>query len=199
VEEMTCARLIYLFLTYLLGGVPFGFVICKIFKKIDIRERGSGNVGATNVGRVVGLKYAIGTFILDGLKSFLPVLAARFIFGNGFQALVLLFAVMGHVFSLWLGGKGGKGISSAMVGLLALDYRLGLSMILVWLLVFMLSKISSLSALASTVITAFISYFLSPLTDFSIFYLTTLIIFWAHRDNIKRLISGEEVGFKKKS
>jgi glycerol-3-phosphate acyltransferase PlsY len=197
-EKVVFAKFFYLLLTYLLGGVPFGLVICKVFKKIDIRERGSKNVGATNVGRVAGLKYAVWTFILDGLKSFLPVLLARFVFNDEFQALVLFFAVIGHIFSFWLRGKGGKGISSAMVGLLALDYRLGLTMILVWLLVFRVSKISSLAALASTTVVVFGFYFVSSPADFCIFYLTSIIIFWAHRDNIRKLISGEELGFKKK-
>jgi glycerol-3-phosphate acyltransferase PlsY len=190
-------RGVYLFLTYLLSGIPFGLVICKIFKKIDIREYGSKNVGATNVGRVAGKKYAVITFALDGLKSFLPVLLSYSIFGGEFQVFVLFFAVIGHIFSIWLKGRGGKGISSTIVGLLALDYRLGIVMGSMWLLVFLITKISSLAALTSVVTFITTSFFISSPSYFYTLCAMAVIIFWAHRENIKRLISGAEFKFNK--
>jgi glycerol-3-phosphate acyltransferase PlsY len=190
-------EIVYLFLTYLLSGVPFGLIICKVFKKIDLREYGSKNVGATNVGRVAGKKYAVITFALDGLKSFLPVLFSGCIFGEEFRVFVLFFAVIGHIFSIWLKGRGGKGISSSIVGLLALDYRLGIVMSSAWLLVFLITKISSLAALTSVVAFITTSYFISSPVCFYTLCVMAIIIFWSHRENIKRLISGAEFKFNK--
>jgi glycerol-3-phosphate acyltransferase PlsY len=187
----------YLFLTVLLSGIPFGLIICKTFKKIDIREHGSKNVGATNVGRVIGKKYAVITFILDGLKSFIPVLLSNLFFSKEFQVLTLGFAVSGHIFSVWLGGRGGKGISSTIVGLLALDYRIALVMIVTWVLVFTTTRISSLAALVSVTVVVSTSYFLSSAWECCILSVMAVIIFWAHGENIKKLLSGNESGFKK--
>lgn len=188
--------LMYIIITYLINGIPFGLIICKIFKKIDIREYGSKNIGATNVARICGMKYAVFVFILDGLKSFLPIFISKIFFDINYVTVILFSAVCGHIFSFWLKGKGGKGISSTILGSFALDYRLGLIISVSWLLVFKFTKISALAALISVLNMNIASYFLFDKQSFVILIFLTLLIFWAHRNNIKRLLLGEEVGFK---
>ena len=184
-------------LVFFIGGIPFGLIIGKIFKNIDIRKYGSGNIGATNVARVIGKKYAVLTFLLDGLKSFLPIFIIKSIYGIHMAAYISFFAITGHIFSPWLKGKGGKGISSLFLALLAIDYRLFLITAITWLLCFKITKISALSALTSVIIMVIGSYFILPKFCFFVFFIIACIIFNAHSNNIKRLINGEELGFKK--
>lgn len=194
---MIIYALIFVVLAFFVGGIPFGLIIGKIFKNIDIREHGSGNIGATNVARIIGFKYAVVVFLLDGLKTFLPVAIARCYYGIEFAGFIAFFSVIGHIFSPWLKGKGGKGISSTMFSLLAIDYRLFLVMSITWLLCFKATKVSALAALSSLLLTLIISYFLSPRFIFIVLLMLTLVIFFAHRKNIKRILKGEELGFKK--
>lgn len=185
-------------LSFFIGGIPFGLIIGKVFKKIDIREHGSGNIGATNVGRVIGKKYAVLTFLLDGLKSFLPVFFAKYFYGIQFATYIAFFVIMGHIFSPWLKGKGGKGISSLMLALLAIDYVLFLIMALTWVLCFKITKISALSALLSTFVMLISSFFVVEKFCFCVLFIVSCVVFYAHRSNIKRLVKGEELGFRKK-
>ena len=197
---MIYSLLAFAIVSFFVSGIPFGLLIGKIFKNIDIREPGSGNIGATNVARVIGFKYAVLTFILDGLKSFLPVFIAKNyygFYGVEFASFVAFFAIIGHIYSPWLKGKGGKGISSTMFALLAIDYRLFLIMSLSWLLCFKITKISSISALTSTILTLIASYFMMNTFSFIVITIITIVIFIAHRKNIIRIIKGEELGFKK--
>lgn len=189
--------IIYLIISFLVGGIPFGFIIGKIVDKVDIRIYGSGNIGATNVARILGFKYAILTFFLDGLKSFLPIFIAKKIFDIDFAMCVMFCTVLGHMFSVWLKCKGGKGISSTILGLLALDYRLFLVIGFTWFLVFKISKISAIAALVSITITTITSYFLLNKFCFFVFLLIYFFIIFAHRNNLKRLKNGKEFGFKK--
>ncbi|MDR1499197.1 MAG: glycerol-3-phosphate 1-O-acyltransferase PlsY [Rickettsiales bacterium] len=188
--------IIYLVVAFLVGGVPFGLIVGKIFGKIDIRTQGSGNIGATNVGRLLGRKYAILTFLLDGLKSFLPVLVAKYKFDADFAVCVSFFSVTGHIFSIWLKGRGGKGISSTMLALLALNYKLFLIMGISWVLCFKITKISALAALLSLVIMLISSYILVDGFSFCILLLLTAIIFFSHRSNIERMLGREELKFR---
>lgn len=193
---MIYSLLAFAVISFFISGIPFGLLIGKIFKNVDIREQGSGNIGATNVARVIGFKYAVLTFILDGLKSFLPVLIAKY-YGVEFASFIAFFAIIGHIYSPWLKGKGGKGVSSTMFALLAIDYRLFLIMGLSWVLCFKITKISSLSALISITLTLIASYFMMNVFTFYMIAIITLTIFIAHRKNIVRIIKGEELGFKK--
>ncbi len=189
--------ILYLIVSFLVGGIPFGFIIGKTIGKIVIRTEGSGNIGATNVARVLGFKYAVLTFILDGLKSFLPVFIGKKIFGIDFAMCIMFCTVIGHMFSVWLKCKGGKGISSIILGLLALDYRLFLIMGASWLLIFKITRISAVAALLSITITIIFSYFLLNKFCFFVFLLIYFFIVFAHRNNLKRLRDGKEFGFKK--
>ncbi|MDR1495299.1 MAG: glycerol-3-phosphate acyltransferase [Rickettsiales bacterium] len=177
-------------LGFLLSGVPFGYLITKLVKKVDIRNYGSGNIGATNVWRVLGIKYAILTFILDGSKSLIPILLIRKITGDNTTQVVsmLLLAVAGHIFSPWLGWSGGKGFSSFILGLVALDIRLFLAAALAWLIVFLMFRISGLATLVSMTTTLVSSYSILSASDLLIMAMICTMIFWAHRKNIKNLI-----------
>lgn len=197
---MIYSILLFSIISFFVGGIPFGLLIGKAVKKIDIREHGSGNIGATNVARVIGFKYAVLTFILDGLKSFLPVFIAKQyygFYGIEFASFIAFFSVIGHIYSPWLKGKGGKGVSSTMFVLLAIDYRLFLVMSLSWLLCFKLTKISSLSALISIILVLITSYFLTNIFSFYMISIIAFAVFMAHKKNIVKIIKGEELGFKK--
>ena len=191
--------IIFIIMAFFVGGIPFGLIVGKIYKDIDIRKYGSGNIGATNVARVMGIKYALLVFILDGLKTFLPVFAAKLIYGSKEYAIfIAFFSILGHIFSPWLKGKGGKGISSTIFALLAVDYRLFFIMTICWLLIFKLTKISAVAAIFSIIITLISSYFINGNFIFIVLLMLTFIILFAHRKNIKRLITGEELNFNKK-
>ena len=191
--------IIFIIIAFFIGGIPFGLIIGKLCKNIDIREHGSGNIGATNIARTIGFKYAIVVFILDGLKTFLPVFMAKTIYNSKEYAIfIAFFSIIGHIFSPWLKGKGGKGISSTIFALLAVDYRLFLVMSIVWILCFEITKISAVAAIISIIVTLVSSYFLSSNFVFIVMLMLTLVILFAHRKNIKRIISGEEFGFGKK-
>ncbi|MDR2077599.1 MAG: glycerol-3-phosphate acyltransferase [Rickettsiales bacterium] len=186
----------YLIASFLLAGISFGYLVVKFIGHRDIRKYGSGNVGATNVWRTMGAKYGILTFLLDGFKSFLPVVVARIIllkspsniFPPYFTSLTLLFAVSGHIFSPWLGWHGGKGVSSFILGLLAMNTGVFLTMVSSWLLTFFIFRISGLAALVSIVVTTIGSYFMLAMADFYVILATTSLIFWAHRKNLRELI-----------
>lgn len=187
-------KIIYMIGSFLMGGIPFGLVITKIIKKVDIRNYGSGNIGATNVFRVLGIKYAALTFLLDGLKSYLPILLAKNIYGYNFAISTMFFTVTGHIFSPWLGFRGGKGVASFMLGLLAIDIKLFLLMAITWLIVFFTSHISAVAALTSLLIVLLTSCFLLKNLQFYTILLLSIIIFWAHRKNISEIL--DKLNFK---
>jgi glycerol-3-phosphate acyltransferase PlsY len=189
--------IISLVLIFMVGGIPFGLIIGKVFGKIDIRTQGSGNIGASNVGRLIGKKYAVLTFLLDGLKSFIPVFIIKKLFGIDIAICATFFSVIGHMYSIWLKGKGGKGISSTMMAILAVDYRIFIAMGLTWILFFKLTKISAIGSLSSVSVMLLCSYFLFNRFCFNVLFLLTLVIFFAHRTNIKRIMGNRELKFDK--
>lgn len=185
--------------TYLCGSIPFGLIISKLAKDIDIRKHGSHNIGSTNVARTLGKKLGALVLLLDGLKAIIPLILIKYLY-NGcevFMAITTITVIMGHIFPIWLKFKGGKGVACLLFSLFVLDYRLGLIFLLSWLLMFVLFKISALSALSGIIITLIFSFFISR-TYFIMMIFLTLIIFFKHKENIKRLIKGEEFGFNNK-
>jgi acyl phosphate:glycerol-3-phosphate acyltransferase len=217
---------------YLIGSIPFGLIITKFFGYGDIRNIGSGNIGATNVMRTGNKKLAILTLLLDFLKGFLPVLLlltiassimfslhsnyesyidSKFCYINHsrvFPAELLLgftsgiAIIIGHIFPIWLKFKGGKGVATAIGVITAINPFLALCLIIIWLTMFMMTRISSLSAL-----TAFLGatiFCFTPLYAVTAKYcgtqnlyiymmlVITIIIFFTHRSNIKKLINGTE-------
>lgn len=184
---------------YLCGSIPFGLIISKLAKNIDIREHGSHNIGSTNVARTLGKKWGALVLLLDGLKAVIPLLLIKHIYNgcNVFMAVATITVIIGHIFPIWLKFKGGKGVACLLFSLFVLDYRLGLVFLLSWLLIFAIFRISALSALSGTVMTLIFSFFISRAYFIMMIFLT-LIIFFKHKENIKRLINGEEFGFNNK-
>ena len=193
---------------YLIGSIPFGLILTKLFDNNDLRNIGSGNIGATNVLRTGNKTLALLTLILDLSKSFIPL----FIFFKLYQHpiindffnliivdkifLILIFGyffVLGHCFPIWLKFKGGKGIATSLGVILSIDFFIGLCLLTIWILVFLIFKISSLSALISSTsfpILIFFKYEKVNLLYLSI--LLTIFVFFTHRANIIRLLKKEE-------
>jgi glycerol-3-phosphate acyltransferase PlsY len=187
-----------LFLAYLLGSIPFGLIIGKIVLNKDVREQGSGSIGATNVTRMLGKKWGMLVVLLDGFKAAIPILTAKILnFDELTIALTTLFAILGHIFPIWLKFRGGKGIASLIFSLFVLDYKIGVIFIISWGLIYLISHTSALSALIATTIVVFFSFFIMSKIYFILLCVLGVLIFYRHKDNIKRMINGEELKFKK--
>ena len=172
--------------SYVLGSIPFGLALTKIFLRKDIREIGSGNIGATNVLRTGKKSLGITTLLLDGSKAYISV-TITLIFFQDFIYLSALICMLGHIFPVWLKFNGGKGIAVYVGVLFSFSIYLGLIFVSSWIIVFYLSKYSSLSSLASA-----LAIFLYSLTldnfDISIFcFIIFIIVVYTHRENISRI------------
>jgi glycerol-3-phosphate acyltransferase PlsY len=187
--------IVYLIITYLLGSIPFGLIISKLFGK-DIRKEGSGNIGATNVTRVLGKKAGLLVLILDMLKGFLPIYIAKYIFDTKLVSLLAIASVIGHCFSIYLKFKGGKGVATAIGVLLALSSKAALIVIMFWLGVFLVSGYVSLASMLSASISWVIINFLENNMYFTYAaFIIGLIIILKHKDNLDRLLKGTEYRF----
>lgn len=185
--------IIYFIAGYLLGSIPFGYIFVKLIKKDDIRKYGSGNIGATNVKRVLGLKWAIITFFLDALKGFLPSVLAYHYLKSPWSYVIMISPFIGHCYTIWLKGKGGKGVAASAGILLSFIPVIFLSLILLWFIIVKITKKSSFGAIISAIILPFAVYFTDKGTDITIF--TIVLAIWViirHKENILRLIKGEE-------
>jgi acyl phosphate:glycerol-3-phosphate acyltransferase len=180
-------------LGYLLGSIPFGVLVTKVMGLGDLRKIGSGNIGATNVLRTGNKGAALATLLLDGGKGAVAVLIARAFTGHGDAAqLAGLAAFLGHLFPVWLGFKGGKGVATFLGTLLALAWPVGIAACLTWLVTAIVSRISSLSALvAATLSVAWAAVLGQGHMIYLIVILATLV-FWKHLPNIERLKAGTE-------
>ena len=183
---------------YLIGSISAAIIVCKILNLPDPRTHGSNNPGATNVLRIGGKKAAAIVLLADGLKGAIPVLIAYFLGLELFElTLVALAAFLGHVYPIFFGFKGGKGVATFIGALLALNYLVGLSFAITWLFVAKVLKISSLSALITTLLTPAYFYFITD--NLSATYVVGVIciwIFFTHRSNIKRILLGKEGSIK---
>ena len=182
-------------ISYLMGSIPFGFILTKIFLKKDIREIGSGNIGATNALRTGNKSIGYTTLILDILKAIVPVIYVK-IFYQDFLYIASLCAFLGHVFPVWLKFKGGKGVATYVGILFALNIYFGIIFTISWFITFFISKYSSLSSLVGA---ASIPIYLLILTQFDqviFFIIMFVLIFFTHRENIKRLKNKEETKTK---
>jgi glycerol-3-phosphate acyltransferase PlsY len=191
--------LLLVVLAYLLGSVLFGEHIAKA-KGIDIRSVGSGNVGATNVGRALGKKYALLVFFLDMLKGLFPVILARFYFGLESWTLFMvgIAAVLGHVFPVFHNFKGGKAVATAFGVLLGVSFKVAFFSLIIWLLVFKLKGYVSLASLVSSVCAVLLLILLGfPFKIALMSLVIASIIFYRHKDNISRLLEGTEHTFIK--
>ena len=193
--------------SYLCGSIPFGLILTKIFSKQDIREIGSGNIGATNVLRTGNKYLAIATLFLDILKGYIPVLIAKHFFPELLQLSALL-AFLGHLFPVWLKFKGGKGIATFLGILFALSYGLTALFIFTWLTVSLIFKYSSLSSIFSS-LTVFIVTLITEKVTFTInpnsyeegdlkllLFIILILIIFTHRKNISNLKNRTEQKIK---
>ena len=177
-------------LSYLLGSIPFGFLLTKIFLKKDIRETGSGNIGATNVLRTGNKFLGYSTLLLDILKAVLPIIYVKLNYPE-FIYICSLSIFLGHVFPIWLKFKGGKGVATYVGMLIILNYFLGIVFGIVWVITYLVSKYSSLgSILGSLSVPIFIFFYSND--NFMFYFIMFILIFYTHRENVKRLINKEE-------
>ena len=178
-------------ISYLMGSIPFGFILTKIFLKKDIREIGSGNIGATNALRTGNKLIGYSTLLLDVMKAILPVLYVKI---NHPELIYIasLCAFLGHVFPIWLKFKGGKGVATYVGILFTINILLGFIFCLSWLIIFLVSKYSSLSSLIGSLTIPVYIFFNDQMSNALFFGIMFVLIFYTHRENIKRLKNKEE-------
>lgn len=180
--------------SYLLGAIPFGLLLARMVGAGDIRTQGSGNIGATNVLRTAGKTMGILTLVLDMGKGFAPVLAGRLIWGAETPAcaFLALAAFLGHLFPVYLGFKGGKGVATGLGIFLAWVPTAGGIMILVWLAMAKLFRFSSLAALTAFALLPLMLQLMGMETPMFASLVISTLLFWKHRGNIRRLLQGSE-------
>ena len=177
--------------SYLMGSIPFGLILTKIFLKKDIRDIGSGNIGATNVLRTGNKLIGYLTLALDITKAIIPVIYVKINFPELIY-IASLCAFLGHVFPIWLKFKGGKGVATYVGILFSINILLGIVFILSWIIIFLLSKYSSLSSIVAS-LSVPVYLLIKGNIDTAIFFIIMFVlIFFTHRENIKRLKNKEE-------
>jgi glycerol-3-phosphate acyltransferase PlsY len=195
----------FLIFSYLLGSIPFGLIISYLVKKVDIRQFGSGNIGATNVTRVIGKKWGILVFVLDFLKGFFPLLLAKYFLSpanNFLYVLAAFFPVCGHVWPVFLKFKGGKGVATSigvLCGLSIIFPKLWLVLILslcIWLIFFFIFRYVSLASIFLAVSFTVFSFLFQLPKEIKLFsFLLCLFIIFKHIKNIKNLFARKEHRF----
>ena len=183
-----------LVLAFLVGSIPFGYLIGRAFYRTDIRAQGSGNIGAMNAMRSLGKRGAIAVLILDALKGFAPVaLMQHVVPGDLAAALAAALAVIGHCYSPWLGFKGGKGVATSVGALFGIAWPLGLIAIAGWLVGAALTRYSSVGSMLAAVVAIPALWFSTHSPILTLYgLLIAVLIVYAHRENIARLRSGTE-------
>lgn len=180
-----------IFVGYLLGSIPFGLIITRLAGMGDVRRIGSGNIGATNVLRTGSRKLAAATLLGDALKGTVAVFIGA-MWGPGFAIAAGFAAFIGHLFPIWLGFKGGKGVATYLGVLLGLSWKVALVFAVVWLAVAALTRYSSLAALLAAVATPLALFWWGPTPVAWLFTAMSLIVFLKHHANIRRLLDGDE-------
>ena len=185
-------ELIIIILTsYLMGSIPFGLILTKIFLNKDIRKVGSGNIGATNVLRAGNKIVGYLTLILDVLKAIIPIIYIKFNYPDLIYVSSLS-VFLGHVFSIWLKFKGGKGVATYVGILFCINYFLGIIFVISWLIIFIISKFSSLGSILASLIMPIYIFLNSDYNNEYFFVIMFVLILFTHRENVKRLINKEE-------
>ena len=177
--------------SYLMGSIPFGLILTKIFLKKDIREIGSGNIGATNALRTGNKFIGYSTLILDIAKAIIPVIYVKINYSDLIY-IASLCAFLGHVFPIWLKFKGGKGVATYVGILFSINIILGFVFVASWVLIFLLSKYSSLSSIIGSISVPIYILITNQINDAIFFAIMFILIFFTHRENIKRLKNKEE-------
>jgi len=181
-------------IAYLVGSINSAIILSKVLKLPDPRTQGSKNPGATNMLRIGGKKIAAFVLLIDVWKGLSPILLAYSYTSSSLElSIIALFAFLGHVYPVFYSFKGGKGVATFIGGLIGINPLVGLCFILIWLFVAKVLNISSLSALVATLLTPMVFYFIElDIEATGVITLICLWIFFTHRSNIKRLVSGEE-------
>ena len=182
---------IIILISYLLGSIPFGFLLTKFFLNKDIRKIGSGNIGATNALRTGNKTLGYATLILDILKAIMPVIFVK-IYYSDYLYISSLCVFLGHVFPIWLKFKGGKGVATYVGILCCINIYLGISFGIVWFITFVIFKYSSLSSLVGALSIPIINFLFFNDQIFYFFIIMFILIFYTHRENIKRLLNRTE-------
>ncbi|MBT3809044.1 MAG: glycerol-3-phosphate 1-O-acyltransferase PlsY [Rhodospirillaceae bacterium] len=183
---------------YLLGSIPFGLILAKLAGKGDLRQIGSANIGATNVLRTGRKKLAATTLLLDGAKGYVAVYIPYLLFGPDVTFFTALAVVLGHLFPIWLGFRGGKGVATTLGVLLGLAWPLGLAALATWLIVALVFRSSSLSALFAVALAPGFAWWLGEPQAGGIAIFLAVLVWARHAGNIRRLLRGEESRIKLK-
>ncbi len=184
---------------YLCGSIPFGIVLTRLAGAPDLRSIGSGNIGATNVLRTGRKGLAAATLIGDTLKGTAAVLIAEYVLGRDAAMVAGVGAFLGHLFPVWLNFRGGKGVATYIGVLLGLDWRGAILFCLIWLAVAALTRYSSLAALIASAATPFFLWWRGSVREALLFAVLSALLWFMHRANIARLISGTESKIGRKS
>lgn len=197
---VTLIPLVWVASAYLIGSVSFGIVFSKLFGLPDPRTVGSGNIGATNIARSGKKLPAILTLLGDAFKGWLPVwLALQTNMLMWVVAAVGLAVFYGHLYPIYHKFKGGKGVATALGVMLAVSGWLAFACLMTWLIVFVVSRISSLSAIVAAMLSPIYAWFLLPYKDYVLMVLVmAVMLVWRHKSNIQKLLAGTESGFGKK-
>ena len=180
-------------LAYLAGSIPFGVVVGKVFYGVDVREHGSGNVGTTNVFRVLGKKAGAVVMVCDILKGYIPAAIAAALFTPWAAIFIAAAPVVGHIYSIFLKGRGGKGIATGAGVVLALVPLAFIIIFATWIALILLTRYVSLASLVAAVLVPVLTIaFDEPLPYQIAGVLVAILVWWAHRGNIRRLLAGEE-------
>ena len=177
--------------SYLLGSIPFGLVLTKIFLKKDIREIGSGNIGTTNVLRTGNKSLAVTTLVLDLLKGYFSIVIT-FVYFENLISYSALICFIGHIFPVWLKFKGGKGVATYLGVILALSNKFFLIFIIAWISLSLLFRFASLSSMISSLIVFLYAYFYEINNNILILFIFFVMILFTHKENILRLKSSTE-------
>lgn len=189
--------LLLILVSYLCGSIPFGLIFSKVFGFGDVRKHGSGNIGATNVMRLGGKKLGLLTLVFDCLKAIIPLLLIQLNFVDPrLLALCGVFLSIGHIFPIWLGFKGGKGVATTLAVLSILTPKIAVIFIISWFVIFKVTRIVSLASLSAISFTAILSLFLLSWPYILMHIACCILIIYSHRHNIKRLLEGKELAFK---
>jgi glycerol-3-phosphate acyltransferase PlsY len=185
------------FYSYILGSIPFGLIYTRIAGLGDVRKIGSGNIGATNVLRTGNKKLAVFTLLSDVAKGSIAVLITEKFYSE-FILMSFLIVYLGHIFPVWLKFKGGKGVATFIGGILVVNYILCIIFLITWAAVVKVFKISSLSAIVAFVATLLATFILYERNLSLLMFFFTIFSIYTHKDNVKRIISGEESKIKTK-
>jgi len=187
--------ILVILITYLLGSIPFGFLLTKFFLQKDIRNIGSGNIGATNALRTGNKIIGFSTLVLDVGKAVLPIILIKYYFPQ-YIYIGALSVFLGHVFPVWLKFKGGKGVAAYLGILFSINVLFAIVFSVSWLIVYFISKLSSLSSLIATLSVPIFIFFFNIQSNIIFFLIMFVLIFYTHRENIKRLKNKEETKTK---